>query len=225
MSEAVDRWTPLVGRRVLVKLFYSSNDTLIEAVVEEVSSSRDFIKLSGHLWRHHRDWILVEVLAQGKGGPGDAMTLEQARARVATVRARPELASEYTTAALLLLDEADSALAALHAEVERLTAEQDRLQQVADENYADLLDQMQERWGNAQEIGRPEINAFLESRFVHRPTESLRATLSALQRAEAGKCREAFGQGCYYGLGYPGGPWADESWRLYPDPPEGTNNG
>lgn len=44
-----------------------------------------------------------------------------------------------------------------------------------DENYQDLLDQMDEAWGVADLVGRSEINAFIESRMVHKPTASLRA--------------------------------------------------
>jgi len=52
---------------------------------------------------------------------------------------------------------------------------------VEGENYSDLLDQMDEAWGNAPEIGRSEINAFLESRIVHKPTTRLRAELTLLR--------------------------------------------
>ena len=61
------------------------------------------------------------------------------------------------------------------------------LERIADENYADLLDQMDEAWGHwpdagaAPEVGRPEINAFLESRIVHKPTTELRERLRKLE--------------------------------------------
>lgn len=60
-----------------------------------------------------------------------------------------------------------------------LSAEGD-LAAVTAENYGDLLDQMDEVWGNAQEIGRSEIRAFLESRRVHTPTTRLREQVVAL---------------------------------------------
>ena len=54
-------------------------------------------------------------------------------------------------------------------------------ERVADENYSDLLAQMDEAWGSAPEIGRVEINAFLESRIVHKPTTKLRERLRKLE--------------------------------------------
>ncbi len=111
----------------------------------------------------------------------------------------------------------------LLAEVERLTADRDRLQRIADENYADLLDQMQERWGDAQEIGRPEINAFMESRFVHRPMRSLRTTLAAERAARPGQLRAAFVRGWKdhtLAAELHGDDPAEKAVRRYPDPPE-----
>ena len=61
------------------------------------------------------------------------------------------------------------------------------LERIAGENYADLLDQMDEAWGRwpdagaAPEVGRVEINAFLESRIVHKPTTKLRERLRKLE--------------------------------------------
>lgn len=54
------------------------------------------------------------------------------------------------------------------------------LQRIRDENYSDLLDQMQEAWGDSSTIGRSEVNAFLESRIVHKPTTRLREELQSL---------------------------------------------
>jgi hypothetical protein len=64
---------------------------------------------------------------------------------------------------------------------EQLQARVTALEKVADENYSDLLDQMQRAWGDVREIGRAEIDAFLESRVVHKPTTRLRANYEALQ--------------------------------------------
>ena len=61
------------------------------------------------------------------------------------------------------------------------------LERIAGENYADLLDQMDEAWGRwpdagaAPEVGRVEINAFLESRIVHKPATRLRERLWRLE--------------------------------------------
>lgn len=70
----------------------------------------------------------------------------------------------------------------------RLRAENARLQGMADENYSDLLVQMDEAWGATPEsrimaIGRIEINAFLESRLVHKPTTRLREENARLRAA------------------------------------------
>ena len=62
-----------------------------------------------------------------------------------------------------------------------LAVDVEALERVSDENYTDLLDQMDEAWGTAMEIGRPEINAMIESRIVHRPTTSLRQRLVTLE--------------------------------------------
>ena len=78
-------------------------------------------------------------------------------------------------AALARVKELEQELAELRAEVGRVKAE----------NYADLLDQMDESWGSAREIGRPEINAFLETRAVHLPTTRLRAQVARLREALA----------------------------------------
>ena len=62
--------------------------------------------------------------------------------------------------------------------------ELEELGRIRDENYSDLLDQMDERWGNVSEaIGRSEINAFLESRIVHKPAARLRARIKTLEDA------------------------------------------
>jgi len=52
-----------------------------------------------------------------------------------------------------------------------------------DEQYTDLLDQMQEAWGPETygDVGRCEVRAFLQSRIVHMPTTSLRAERDALK--------------------------------------------
>lgn len=70
------------------------------------------------------------------------------------------------------------------------------LTRIQDENYSDLLDQMDEAWGkNFGAIGGTEIRAFLESRIVHKPAKRLRAQLSAAQaerdRAELHRAIEA----------------------------------
>jgi hypothetical protein len=60
------------------------------------------------------------------------------------------------------------------AEIARLRAE----------NYSDLLDQMDEAWGTVDEgssdVGRVELQAFLETRSVHKPTTRLREELDRL---------------------------------------------
>lgn len=67
--------------------------------------------------------------------------------------------------------------------VEWKLAEKDReIEKLRGENYSDLLDQMDEAWGNAREIGRVELNAFIETRRVHVPTTRLRAALEQAER-------------------------------------------
>ena len=48
------------------------------------------------------------------------------------------------------------------------------LQRLVDENYSDLLDQMDEAWGTIGSVGICEVNAFIGSRMVHQPTTKLR---------------------------------------------------
>jgi hypothetical protein len=71
-------------------------------------------------------------------------------------------------------------------------AEVERLRRIAGENYMDLLDQMDRSWGNASEVSRLEINAFIESRIVHKPTASLREALRrVVEKLEAIKSLES----------------------------------
>jgi hypothetical protein len=68
-------------------------------------------------------------------------------------------------------------------------------ERIRDENYQDLLDQMDEAWGvNFQEVGGPEIRAFLESRIVHKPTASLRSELAS-RNQEIERLRKTHDQG------------------------------
>jgi len=62
-----------------------------------------------------------------------------------------------------------------HAHSTRTQELEAEVEQLRDENYTELLDQMDRSWGNATEIGRTEINVFLESRIVHKPITRLRA--------------------------------------------------
>jgi hypothetical protein len=73
-------------------------------------------------------------------------------------------------------------LAAFFAENAALHIRLAAIEKIVDENYSDLLDQMDEAWGRAREIGRVEINAFLESRIVHKPTASVRKQLATAER-------------------------------------------
>lgn len=76
---------------------------------------------------------------------------------------------------------------AAHATTRR---ERDRLQRIADENYTDLLDQMDEVWGTLahgpSKVGRVEVQVFLETRRVHTPTTRLRARVGVLEAALRG---------------------------------------
>lgn len=64
------------------------------------------------------------------------------------------------------------------------------LERIRDENYSDLLDEMQERWGDASTIGRSEINAFLESRIIHKPATRLRDAASNMKAEIVKRVRE-----------------------------------
>jgi len=57
----------------------------------------------------------------------------------------------------------------------KLDEEFQRLRDVEAENYFDLIDQARERWGpNYSSVSREEFEAFLDSRWIHRPTRGLR---------------------------------------------------
>ena len=56
----------------------------------------------------------------------------------------------------------------------KLDAELQRLRNVEAENYYDLMDQARARWGSNYTVSQAEFEAFLESRFTHRPTQALR---------------------------------------------------
>jgi len=57
----------------------------------------------------------------------------------------------------------------------KLDEEIHRLQDVEAENYCDLMEQAVARWGkDYRAVSREEFEAFLESRWTHRPTRSLR---------------------------------------------------
>lgn len=55
--------------------------------------------------------------------------------------------------------------------------------QLGEENYTDLLDQMDEAWGVTGSVNLAEIRAFIESRMVHKPTASLREKIATLPSA------------------------------------------
>jgi hypothetical protein len=81
------------------------------------------------------------------------------------------------------LDNIIGGIATLRAELDKLRAE----------NYTDLLDQMDEAWGQARTIGREEVTAFLVSRMTHTPTTRLRAEnkeLRARVATEHERCTE-----------------------------------
>lgn len=59
--------------------------------------------------------------------------------------------------------------------------QQERIATLEAENYSDLMDQMDEAWGSAHSIGRNEIEAFILSRSVHRPTTKLRERIAELE--------------------------------------------
>lgn len=83
--------------------------------------------------------------------------------------------------ALLLEANKDSAM--LQSSLAKSEERVKELEEVANENYTDLLEQMDEAWGSAMEIGRPEVNAMIESRRVHKPTSSLREKNTRLTTA------------------------------------------
>jgi len=63
----------------------------------------------------------------------------------------------------------------------QLEAELKRLRDVEAENYYDLLDQARVRWGSKYNVNHEEFEAFLESRWTHRPTRDLRERVSNLE--------------------------------------------
>jgi len=69
-------------------------------------------------------------------------------------------------------------VAALAARCDELSS---RYRAVLAENYTDLLDQMDEAWGVSGQPERVEINAFIESRRVHKPTTRLRERIATLE--------------------------------------------
>lgn len=72
------------------------------------------------------------------------------------------------------------------AELVEVNEELNRLRDVEAENYYDLLDQAEARWGkDYRAVSREEFGAFLESRWTHRPTRSLREQNINLRKAVA----------------------------------------
>jgi len=73
--------------------------------------------------------------------------------------------------------------------IKRVGDQRQECERLRAENYHDLLDQMEERWGPmngggpCDTIGRVEVQAFLESRATHRPTTRLRERLAKAESA------------------------------------------
>jgi hypothetical protein len=90
------------------------------------------------------------------------------------------------------LDELTTVLSAKDEEIERLR----------DENYTDLLDQMDEAWGRGfAMVGGSEIRAFIESRRVHKPTATARATARADAIRECARLAQSMAAGETYETG------------------------
>lgn len=77
-------------------------------------------------------------------------------------------------------------IARLSRALRAVMGENEQLARERDENYSDLLDQMDECWGKGHyEVDSAEVRAFLESRIVHKPTTRLRQRVAQLE-AELG---------------------------------------
>ena len=76
-----------------------------------------------------------------------------------------------------------------------VTEKDERIDRLLSENYWDLIEQMREAWGTlnnpGQEIGWCEIEAFISSRMVHKPTTSLRERIEGLKRESNLRLRDA----------------------------------
>lgn len=63
-----------------------------------------------------------------------------------------------------------------------IMALQKQLEELRDENYGDLLEQMDEAWGPSfNNVRGEEVRAFLDSRRTHKPTRSLRKQLEEIK--------------------------------------------